>query len=95
MKRTTTLKPPKRTSRKPVDRDNPPWTEEMLVPARTRVGRGGSPRMAKVATTIHLDRDLVEHFRASGRDYEAKVNKALRDAMRRERSGRPGGRQST
>jgi uncharacterized protein (DUF4415 family) len=51
--------------------------------------------VAKVATTIRLDRDVVEHFRASGRDYEAKVNKALRDVMRRERSGRPGGREST
>jgi uncharacterized protein (DUF4415 family) len=51
--------------------------------------------VVKVATTIRLDRDVVEHFRASGRDYEAKVNKALRDVMRRERSGRPGGREST
>jgi len=44
-------------------------------------------KVAKVATTIRLDRDVIEHFRAGGRDYQARMNKALWDAMRRERSG--------
>jgi len=60
MKRAATLKPPKRTSRRAEDPDNPPWTEEMLG----------------------LGRDVVEHFRAGGRDYQARMNKVLRDALR-------------
>ena len=87
MKRATTLKPPKRISRKAGDLDNPPWTEEMLGPGRVRTGRGSATKVAKVATTIRLDRDVIEHFRAGGRDYQARMNKVLRDAMRRERSG--------
>jgi uncharacterized protein (DUF4415 family) len=59
----------------------------MLGPGRTRAGRSASSRTAKVTTTIRLDRDVIEHFRASGRDYQARMNKVLRDAMRRERSG--------
>jgi uncharacterized protein (DUF4415 family) len=87
MKSATTLKPPSRTSRKPIDPDNPPWTEAMLGPSRVRAGRGAPSKTTKVATTIRLDRDVIEHFRASGRDYQARMNKVLRDAMRRERSG--------
>lgn len=56
----------------------------MLGPSRTRAG---SSKATKVITTIRLDRDVVEHFRAGGRDYQARMNKVLRDAMRRERSG--------
>ena len=51
----------------------------MLGPGRVLTG-------SKVATTIRLDRDVIEHFRAGGRDYQARMNKVLRDAMRRERS---------
>ena len=87
MKSATTLKPPKRTPRKAVDPDNPLWTEQMLGTARTRTGRGASSKPAKVEATIRLDRDVIEHFRAGGRDYQARMNKVLRDAMRRERSG--------
>jgi uncharacterized protein (DUF4415 family) len=86
MKSATTLKPPKRVSRKPLDPDNPPWREQMLGPSRMRAGRG-APKVTKVETTIRLDRDVIEHFRAGGRDYQARMNKVLRDAMRRERSG--------
>ena len=94
MKRAITLKQPKRILRNPIDPDNPPWTEEMLGPARTRPGRSRVDKAAKVATTIRLDREVIEHFRASGRGYEEKMNKVLRDAMRRERSGRSTGRHS-
>lgn len=59
----------------------------MLGPGRVRTGRGPVTKVAKVATTIRLDRDVIEHFRAGGRDYQARMNKVLRDAMRRERSG--------
>lgn len=59
----------------------------MLGLGRVRTGRGPAMKVAKVATTIRLDRDVIEHFRAGGRDYQARMNKALWDAMRRERSG--------
>jgi len=85
MKRATTLKPPKRTSRRATEADNPPWTEEMLGPSRVRLGRGSAAKVAKVVTTIRLDRDVIEHYRATGRDYQARMNRVLRDAMRRER----------
>ncbi len=58
----------------------------MLGPGRTRAGRAVSTKVTKVETTIRLDRDVVEHFRSSGRDSQARMNKVLRDAMRRERS---------
>jgi uncharacterized protein (DUF4415 family) len=87
MKSAITLKPPKRIQRRPIDPDNPPWTEKMLGTARTRAERSASSKPTKVEATIRLDRDVVEHFRAGGRDYQARMNKVLRDAMRRERSG--------
>jgi uncharacterized protein (DUF4415 family) len=59
----------------------------MLGPGRVRTGCGPVTKVSKVATTIRLDRDVIEHFRAGGRDYQARMNKVLRDAMRRERSG--------
>lgn len=39
MKRAITLKPPKGTDAKAVDRDNPPWSEEMLGPPVMRRGQ--------------------------------------------------------
>jgi uncharacterized protein (DUF4415 family) len=87
MKSAITLKPPKRIRRGLIDPDNPLWTESMLGTARTRAERGASSKPSKVEATIRLDRDVVKHFRAGGRDYQARMNKVLRDAMRRERSG--------
>jgi uncharacterized protein (DUF4415 family) len=49
------------------------------------MGRGPAAKVAKVVTTIRLDRDVIEHYRATGRDYQARMNRVLRDAMRRER----------
>ena len=38
-----------------------------------------------VQTTIRLDRDVFDHFRASGRGWQSRMNDTLRRAVDRER----------
>jgi uncharacterized protein (DUF4415 family) len=78
MKRAITLKPPKSTSAKPAERDNPPWSEDMLGPPRMRRGRGRQKAPTKVLTTIRLDADVIAFFRALGPGYQSRINDALR-----------------
>ena len=80
MKRAITLKPPKTISAKTADRDNPPWSEEMLGPATLRRGRGPQKAPTKVLTTIRLDADVIAYFRAQGSGYQSRINAALRRA---------------
>ena len=83
MKHATTLKPPKSTSAKVVDRDNPPWSEEMLGPPVMRRGRGPQKAPTKVLTTIRLDADVLAFFRAQGAGYQSRINDALRRVKER------------
>jgi uncharacterized protein (DUF4415 family) len=83
MKRAITLKPPKTTSAKTVDRDNPAWTEEMLGPPVMRRGRGPQKAPTKVLTTIRLDADVIAFFRAQGAGYQSRINEALRRVKER------------
>ena len=83
MKRATTLKPPKSISAKAVDRDNPPWSEEMLGPPVMRRGRGSQKAPTKVLTTIRLDADVIAFFRAQGAGYQSRINDALRRVKER------------
>jgi len=83
MKRAITLKPPKTTSAKAVDRDNPPWSEEMLGPPVVRRGRGPQKSPTKVLTTIRLDADVIAFFRAQGSGYQSRINDTLRRAKER------------
>lgn len=83
MKRATTLKPPKRTSARSGDADNPPWREEMLGPAVIRRGRGPQRAPTKVLTTLRLDADVLEYFRATGAGFQTRINEALRLAKER------------
>ena len=78
MKPATILKPPKTISRKPVDPDNPPWSEEMLGPPVVRRGRKPRKGPAKVLTTIRLDADVIAFFRSFGPAYQSRINEALR-----------------
>ena len=78
MKRAITLKPPKSISAKVVDRDNPPWSEEMLGPPVMRRGRGPQKAPTKVLTTLRLDADVIAFFRAQGAGYQSRINEALR-----------------
>ena len=83
MKRAITLRPPKTTSAKVVDRDNPPWSEEMLGPPVVRRGRGPQKAPTKVLTTIRLDADVIAFFRAQGSGYQSRINDTLRRAKER------------
>lgn len=87
MKRAITLKPPKSTSAKTVDRDNPPWSEEMLGPPVMRRGRGPQKAPTKVLTTIRLDADVIAFFRSLGPGYQARINNVLRRVKERGLSG--------
>ncbi len=83
MKRAITLKPPKTTSAKTVDRDNPPWSEEMLGPPVMRRGRGPQRAPTKVLTSLRLDADVIAFFRAQGSGYQSRINDALRRVKQR------------
>ena len=83
MKRAITLKPPKTTSAKTVDRDNPPWSEEMLGPPVMRRGRGPQRAPTKVLTSLRLDADVIAFFRAQGSGYQSRINDALRRVKER------------
>src|SRR5882724_6580378 len=80
MKRATTLKPPKTISTRATDADNPPWREEMLGTPIVRRGRGPQKAPTKVLTTVRLDADVLEYFRASGPGFQTRINEALRHA---------------
>jgi len=78
MKPATTLKPPKTISRKPVDPDNPPWSEKMLGPPVLQRGRGRQKVPTKVSTTVRLDADVLAWFKSQGPGYQTRINEALR-----------------
>jgi len=86
MKRAITLKPPKSTSAKVVDHDNPPWSEAMLGPPIMRRGRGPQQAPRKILTTIRLDADVIAFFRALGPGYQSRINEALRRVKERGRT---------
>jgi uncharacterized protein (DUF4415 family) len=48
--------------------------------ARVRRGRPKAER-PKVSTTIRLDADIVEHFRAEGPGWQSRINAALRHVI--------------
>ena len=56
--------------------------------AKARVKRGRpKAETPKVSTTIRLDADIVEHFRAGGPGWQTRLNDALRRAVAAERNG--------
>ena len=83
MKRATTLKPPKSSCARVVDRDNPPWSEGMLGSPVMRRGRGPQKAPTKVLTTIRLDADVIAFFRAQGEGYQSRINDALKRVKER------------
>lgn len=92
MKRAITLQKPKRSGTRTKDSDNPPWSEEMLGPAVVKRGRGPQRSPTKISTTIRLDADVLEYFRAKGRGYQTGINDALRKIVKRGLAGRLNGR---
>jgi uncharacterized protein (DUF4415 family) len=72
--------------------DNPEWTEEDFARAKpfsevlpdlamsANEAGTGAETATKVSVSLQLDRDVVEKFRKSGRDWRARMNSALRKA---------------
>ena len=89
MKLATTAKLPKKTSAKVNDPDNPAWTEDMLGVSVLKRGRGPQAAPTKVLTSLRLDADILEFFKAQGSGYQSKINAALRMEVERNLTGRP------
>jgi uncharacterized protein (DUF4415 family) len=87
------LKPKKKA--KPIgtaDDENPEWTEEDFARARPasevvpevvaayRRHRGPQKSPTKQLISLRLDPDVIEHFRARGPGWQARINATLRKA---------------
>lgn len=75
------------------DPDNPEWTKEDFANAKPfaevfpelagSIGRGREDRAAespKQAVSLRLDRDVVAKFKATGEDWQSRINEVLRNA---------------
>jgi uncharacterized protein (DUF4415 family) len=93
MKRFRILKRPAGRANEVVDPDNPPWTDKMLGPPRFRRGRGPQKTPTKVSTTLRLDREVLDYFRAQGPGYQTRINETLRQiagkVVEKKRPSRP------
>ena len=89
MKLATTVKLPKKTSAKVNDPDNPAWTEDMLGAPVLKRGRGPQAAPTKILTSVRLDADILEFFKAKGAGYQSRINAALRTEVERNLTGRP------
>ena len=87
MKLATTAKLPKKTSVKVNDPDNPAWTEDMLGAPVLKRGRGPQATPTKVLTSVRLDADILEFFKAQGSGYQSRINAALRQELKRNLTG--------
>ena len=81
MKQTNTAKLPKKTSARVDDPDNPAWTENILGAAVLKRGRGPQAAPTKVLTSLRIDADILEFFKAQGSGYQSRINTALRKAI--------------
>jgi uncharacterized protein (DUF4415 family) len=82
----------KRNKRQPTD-ENPEWTRDDFVRARPgrevipeivaliRRRRGPQKRPTKRLISLRLDPDLIDHFRARGPGWQARINSTLRKAV--------------
>ena len=89
MKLATTAKLPKKTTAKVNDPDNPAWTEGMLGAPVLKRGRGPQAAPTKVLTSVRLDADILEFFKAQGAGYQSRINATLRTAVQRNLTARP------
>ncbi len=60
--------------------DIPEITEEMWANAVWRKG-GAKPASLRSQETLAVDGDVIEFFKAQGRDYQTKINELLRAYM--------------
>ncbi len=67
------------------DLSTPAWRKKF---ATAPVRRGRPPVSArKVSTTLRLDPDVIEAFRAQGRGWQSRINAALREWLGRAGKG--------
>jgi uncharacterized protein (DUF4415 family) len=52
------------------------------LPKRRRGERGPQRAPTKDQITLRLDRDVVQFFKATGRGWQTRINRALREAMK-------------
>ena len=70
--------------------DAPPLTDEFYAKAEIKDGarliRRGRPPLAKAKrqVTLRLDPDLLDRLRATGPGWQTRVNKALRDWLKKQ-----------
>lgn len=66
-----------------VDDENPEWTQVMFSDAKTVAQL--FPQLVKpvvnqkLTTTIEYDADIISAFRATGNNWQARINEALRE----------------
>ncbi len=70
-----------------VDEDDRPATDEELAAgmAAARKARGRPPGSTKESTTIRIDHDVLEAFRADGAGWQSRMNAALREWLQAKR----------
>jgi uncharacterized protein (DUF4415 family) len=72
---------------------NPEWTERSFVKAKpfadafpdlakTIRRRGRQKKPTKQAVSIRLSKDVLEHYRSTGPDWQSRVDNALRKAAK-------------
>ena len=74
------------------DIENPKWTDEMLheaksfenanlpEPFKAAIRRGRPPKNCpKKPISIRLSSDVIEYFRATGKGWQTRIDKALRE----------------
>jgi uncharacterized protein (DUF4415 family) len=62
------------------DLSTPEWREKFSH-VETRRGRPPA-ELTKISTTIRLDADIIEAFRAGGAGWQSRINAALREWLR-------------
>jgi uncharacterized protein (DUF4415 family) len=78
------------------DPDNPEWTKDMFRRARParevfpnvdfpKPKRGPQKEPTKVQTTVRLDRQVIDHFRAGGPGWQTRLNDVLKKIVEKER----------
>ena len=67
-----------------VDEDDRPATDEELQAglAAARKARGRPTGSSKESTTIRIDHDVLDAFRADGPGWQSRMNAALRDWLK-------------
>jgi uncharacterized protein (DUF4415 family) len=86
-------------SRKPIDPENPEWTEgdfarakgpESLpahilaaFPKTAAKVRGPQKAQTKAPVSIRLDQAVVDHFKAQGPGWQSRINEALLEIVKR------------